>query len=96
MGLLITLYLIMINTHASVEAPSGRGISYVETWYFGCQAPIAFAIMEYGIILCLRKMSYGMTKSQEKRIDYGSFICSFSYFLIFNGLFWGHIIINFK
>ena len=97
MGLLITLYLIIINTNGSVEAPSGRGISYIETWFFGCQAVIAFAILEYGAILSLKKTeskNYKLTKTLEKKIDYASFMLSLLFFLIFNASFWGYCILN--
>ena len=97
MGLLITLYLIIINSYASVEAPLGRGISYIETWFFGCQAVIAFAILEYGAILSMKKMAtknHKLTKCQEENIDYASFIFSVMSFFLFNVAFWGYLLFN--
>ena len=57
MGMLVTLYLMLINSHNSVEAPSGRGFSNIEVWFIGIQAPIAFGIIEYGAILALKRFS---------------------------------------
>ena len=55
MGLLITLYLILINTYNSVDAPPKRGFSAIETWFVGTQALILLAIVEYGILLAIKK-----------------------------------------
>ena len=44
MGMLVTLYLILINTYTSIDAPSKRGFSNVDLWFACCQVPVAFAI----------------------------------------------------
>ena len=44
MGMLIMLYLIQINTYASLKAPDKRGFSSIEFWFVGMQAPIILAI----------------------------------------------------
>ena len=53
MGLLITLYLIMMNTYSSVQGtgPQDRGIGVIEIWGIGCQFCIFIAMIEYSIIL---------------------------------------------
>ena len=53
--MLITLYLIQMNTYNSVKAPPKRGYSSIEVWFVGMQAPILIAILEYGILLALKK-----------------------------------------
>ena len=55
MGLLVTLDLIATNVYNSVEAPTQRGLSYIEIWMIGVQIPILVGIFEYGILLALRK-----------------------------------------
>ena len=55
MGMLITHYLIQMNTYNSVKAPPKRGFSSIEEWFVGMQAPILIAILEYGILLALKK-----------------------------------------
>ena len=53
---MITLELITTNTYNSVKAPSGRGFSYIEIWLLGVQIPIILAIVEYGILLTMKRM----------------------------------------
>ena len=55
MGLLVTLDLIATNVYNSVEAPTQRGLSYIEIWMIGVQIPILVGIFEYGILLAMRK-----------------------------------------
>ena len=66
LGLLITLDLIATNTYNSVKAPSGRGFSYIEIWLLGIQIPILLAIVEYGILLTIKRMS--KKEAQETKI----------------------------
>ena len=56
MGMIVTLYLISANVYNSVNAPSGRGFSYIEIWIIGAQFPILLALCEYGIILYYKKV----------------------------------------
>ena len=55
MGMLVTLYLISANVYNAVDAPPGRGFSYIELWMVGMQFPILFALVEYSIILGIKK-----------------------------------------
>ena len=57
MGLLVTLFLISSNVYNSLNAPQGRGFSYIEIWLVGAQGPILLAIVEYGIILAWKQHS---------------------------------------
>ena len=94
MGMIITLFLILINTYTSVAAPNGRGFSYIEVWYIGIQVPIVFAFLEYGIILyVMRKRSLGTVLHFGKcaltldtlifRVDQVSFVISSIYIAVF-------------
>ena len=60
MGLLVTLYLIMINTYGSVlaDSPENRGFGLIEIWMVGAQFPILLAMVEYGYILYQQKMDH--------------------------------------
>jgi hypothetical protein len=40
-----------------VKAPTGRGFSYIEIWLLGVQIPILLAIVEYGILLTIKRIS---------------------------------------
>ena len=72
MGMVITLYLISANVYNSVEAPIGRGFSYIELWMVGTQFPILLALCEYGFILYLTKLS----KKSPKNPNSTKKICS--------------------
>ena len=87
MGMLIMLYLIQINTYNSVEAPPNRGFSSIEIWFIGIQSPILVAILEYGIILAIMKFQPGK-KMYFKNVDFGVFILSTTYLVLFNGFYW--------
>ena len=64
LGLLVTLNLIVMNVYNSVNAPTKRGFSFIEVWMLGVQIPILVGILEYGIILSVRKY-----KSHKKVIS---------------------------
>ena len=49
-----------------MKAPSGRGFSYIEIWLLGIQIPILLAIVEYGILLTIKRMS--KKEAQETKI----------------------------
>ena len=91
MGMIVTLYLILINTYVSVAAPNGRGFSFFEIWYVGVQIPIVFALLEYGIILYLirkhgMEWELGFGKNFQEiifRVDQGSFVLSTLYIVTF-------------
>ena len=65
LGLLITLDLIATNTYNVVKAPPGRGFSYIEIWLLGVQIPILLAIVEYGILLTIKRV-YKKESDQNK------------------------------
>ena len=45
MGLLVTLFLISSNVYNSLDAPQGRGFSFIEIWLVGAQGPIILALI---------------------------------------------------
>jgi hypothetical protein len=50
-----------------VEAPKGRGFSYIEIWMVGTQFPILLALSEYGLILCLKKSEKKLSKNPTNK-----------------------------
>ena len=88
MGMLIILYLMQINTYNSLEAPKNRGFSMIETWFVGMQIPILFAILQYGMILTMKKYWPNQKKIKPNIIDLGTFFVSVSYLLLFNLIYW--------
>ena len=65
MGMIVTLYLIHTNVYNSVEAPKDRRFSYIEIWMVGTQIPILLALIEYGIILCWKKIVKKANRIQQ-------------------------------
>ena len=86
MGMIVTLYLISANVYNSVNAPNGRGFSYIEIWMLGSQFPILLALFEYGLILLFKKVDK-MSDMQIKKLDFAAMIISFSIFLTFSSVY---------
>ena len=98
MGMLVTLYLIVINVYASVEAPTSRGFSYIEVWFVGVQMPILFALLEYSCILVVMKLRDDLQIDIFKKkiiknrtmamADLVAFSLTGFYFFVFNLFYW--------
>ena len=90
MGMVITLFLIQVNTYNSVEAPPGRGFSSIDIWSFGMQIPILVAILEYGTVLSMKKFwtKEGNIEIILKLVDLFTFIASAFYLIVFNLCYW--------
>ena len=103
MGMIVTLYLISTNVYNSVEAPTGKGFSYIELWMIGTQIPILLSLVEYGFVLHWKKsvakandgiQPLNQNKSRPdlderiKMIDYMTLIISFLYFVSFTVFYW--------
>ena len=98
MGLLITLYLISTNVYGSTEAPPNRGFSNIELWITGTQICILLAILEYSIILALKRINnisllneFTNTLNIEefaKKMDGFSLTLCFTFFFFFNLIYW--------
>ena len=97
MGMIVTLYLIHTNVYNCIDAPHGRGFSYIEIWMIGTQIPILLALTEYGFILGWKKVAKKLNQIQQMRenkstselnekimiLDIITMICSLLYFTIF-------------
>ena len=103
MGMIVTLYLISANVYNSVEGPKNKGFSYVEIWMIGTQIPILLALVQYGFILYLKKISMKFEDTNEmlelgkpkqklddkiKMLDFATMIISFIYFTTFAVIYW--------
>ena len=101
--MIVTLYLISANTYNSVDAPPGRGFSYIELWMLGSQFPILLALCEYGMILYLKKIAKKSLLQNQlmdavdsgpklddkiKKLDFKTLIFSIFFFSIFTLLYW--------
>ena len=98
MGMILTLYLISANVYNSVKGPKSRGFSFIEVWMIGTQIPILIALLEYGYILFLKKISRKVEDKKEalnleiqkqnldakiKKLDFATMMISFLFFIIF-------------
>ena len=103
MGMIVTLYLISANVYNFVDAPRGRGFSYIEVWMLGSQFPILLALCEYGFVLYLKKIAKASDHLNEilnlvdtkpelderiKKLDFVTMIFSLIYFVTFTLLYW--------
>ena len=64
-----------------------RGFSSIEKWFYGMQAMILLAVLEYGLVLAL-KMFYNMKSDQFKLLDFGTFVTATIVLSIFNICYW--------
>ena len=103
MGMIVTLYLISANVYNAVEAPKSRGFSFIEIWMIGAQIPILLALVEYGFVLYLKKISKKSENKTEmleqgkpkqtlddkiKMLDFATMTISFVYFITFASIYW--------
>ena len=95
MGMIVTLYLISTNVYNSVDAPKNRGFSYIEIWMLGTQFPILLALLEYGFVLCYKKVVKIADKNEAKnleekirKLDLVTMIVSFCVFMMFALIYW--------
>ena len=86
MGLIVTLLLISSNVYNSVKAPSTRGFSYIDVWIIGSQAPIVFALFQYGFILLI--MKYWKTDLDFRKLDFMAVLIVAIFYTAFNWYFW--------
>ena len=98
--------LIITNVYNSVKAPAKRGFSFIEIWMVGVQIPIFVAILEYGIILAMKKYQKKIGKNKviqvssesqnqtnfDNTIDKWSFICTLVFITIFNIGYWSAVL----
>ena len=64
--------MIATNTYNSVKAPPGRGFSYIEIWLLGVQIPILLAIVEYGILLTMKRVFKKPAEQNKVQAVYNS------------------------
>ena len=73
MGLLVTLFLCMVNiliSEAANSPKSGGAVTAIIQWILSCSVFIILAILEYALILCYRK--YNRTTDINIEADYHS------------------------
>ena len=87
LGMIVTLLLISANTYNALDAPSDRGVSYIEIWMIGTILPILLALLEFGLLLTLDKIGYDK-KMRMKLWDLLAAILVLIFHLVFQLYFW--------
>ena len=57
LGVLVTLYLLLVNNYKSLNVPARIGYGYIDQWFILIQVPVLIAVIEYGFILVWGKYS---------------------------------------
>ena len=95
MGLLITLFLVLVNLFISITTNSPadvKSLTSISTWVLVCIIFVQAAVLEYGCILLLKHVRYiPMSDLGQKilhRIDSFCLLISVNAFVIFNFIHW--------
>ena len=62
LGVLVTLYLLLVNNYKQLKTPAKLGYGYVDEWFILIQMPVLVAILEYGFILVWKRYSRYLVK----------------------------------
>ena len=87
LGVLVTLYLLLINVYRNLEVPSKIGFGYIDKWFIFIQGPVLLAVLEYGLILvwdkyCRQVLGLKVwTRHALKYIDLGTFTIVLTYLI---------------
>ena len=91
MGLLITLFLVLVNLFISIttNTPNTKSLTSISTWVLACITFVQGAVLEYGGILLFKYFSISNFGSKVlRRVDLLSLILSIVTFLTFNVVYW--------
>merc|ERR1712029_1292719 len=55
LGVLVTLYLLLINTYGRLKVPAKLGFGNLDLWFLLIQVPVLLAIIEYSFIMVWEK-----------------------------------------
>ena len=91
MGLLITLFLVLVNLFISIttNTPNTKSLTSISTWVLVCIIFVQGAVLEYGGILLFKYFSISNFGSKVlRRVDLLSLILSIVTFLTFNVVYW--------
>ena len=47
LGVLVTLYLLLINLYRSMEVPTKIGFGYIDQWFITIQVPVLVSVIEF-------------------------------------------------
>lgn len=88
LGVLVTLYLLLINVYRNLSVPPKIGFGYIDLWFILIQGPVLMAVLEYGFILVCDKYCRTVVKLRAftirafSYIDLATFAIVLAYLLI--------------
>ena len=94
MGLLITLFLVLVNLFISITAnsPDTDSLTSIATWVLVCIIFVQGAVLEYGCILLFNHIMYTPTSDIGRkflhRFDSFCVLISIAAFIIFNAIYY--------
>ena len=98
MGLLITLFLVLVNLFISIttNSPNTKSLTSISTWVLACIIFVQGAVLEYGCILVFQHMGYNPVSDLGQkfihRIDSFCLLISIEAFAIFNFIYWMYLV----
>ena len=94
MGLLITLFLVLVNLFISIttNSPNTKSLTSISTWVLACIIFVQGAVLEYGFILLLKHLIPHLVSDLGQKIlpkiDSFCLLLSIIAFTIFNFIYW--------
>ena len=80
--------------YSSVEAPPKRGFSSIEAWFIGMQAPTLLAVLEYGMMLGIKRFVQKPDQINYEKLfksmDLISLVLCVIYFIFFNIIYFSY------
>ena len=98
MGLLITLFLVLVNLFISITTnlPNTKLMTSISIWILACISFVQGAMFEYGCILFFKHVAYNpesdLGQKNLHRIDTFCLFLSIIAFAIFNFIYWVYLV----
>ena len=98
MGLLITLFLVLVNLFISIttNSPNTKSLTSISTWVLACIIFVQGAVLEYGCILLFKHLTPNLVSDLGQKIlpkiDTLCLLISIKAFAIFNYIYWLYLI----
>ena len=98
MGLLITLFLVLVNLFISITTNSRitKSLTYISTWILACIIFVQGAVLEYGCILLFKHVAHKPVSDLGQkiihRVDSFCLLMSIKLFAVFNFIYWMYLV----
>ena len=98
MGLLITLFLVLVNLFISIttNSPNTKSLTSISTWVLACIIFVQGAVLEYGCILLFKHVAHNPVSDLGQkilhRVDSFCLLMSIKAFAVFNFIYWMYLV----